>query len=181
MEEKKIIFLYGFLPIVVIAALWIFFAPPKQVGYSPEQPIKYSHKLHVGEYNIDCQYCHTGVTYGKKAGVPDLNTCRNCHIAIGSENKEIKKIQKYWDQKKSPEWIRVHNMPDHVRFAHAPHIKVLLKKGQPTKEACVQCHGNVASMEVLGQVESLNMGFCIDCHRENSSKGAKTDCSSCHY
>ena len=132
---------------------------------------------------MDCQYCHTGVTYSDKAGIPPLSTCLNCHMAIGYSNKEVQKIHDYVKKNKSPEWVRVHNMPDHVKFSHAPHIKALLKPGQPTKTSCVPCHGNVPTMKVVTQVKSLNMGFCIDCHRKEESKmkGADTDCSTCHY
>ena len=181
MEAKKVIVRYGLGPVLVIFLLWFFVAPPQQVGYSPEQPISYSHKLHAGKYNIDCQYCHTGVTRSKKAGVPSLNVCRNCHVSIGYGNKEIQKINQYWEKKKSPEWIRVHNMPDHVRFSHAPHIKALLDQGQPSKMACTYCHGDIDKMDVVAQQKSLNMGFCVNCHRENKEKGAKINCGNCHY
>ena len=181
MEEKKIILRYALGPAAVIFLLWALVAPSQNIGYAPEQPIEYSHKLHAGEYGLDCQYCHNGVTQGKKAGVPPLNVCMNCHLSIGFGNKKIKKLQRYWEEKKSPEWVRIHNMPDHVRFSHAPHIKALLKPGKPTKTACVQCHGNIDSMKVVSQVKSLNMGFCIDCHKENTSLGAKINCTECHY
>ena len=181
MEPWKVVRKYGLIPWAVVFFLWAVVAPPQQVGYAPEQPIHYSHELHAGEYGIDCQYCHSGVTYSKKAGVPSLNVCLSCHNAVGYGNKQVEKIKDYWEKKKSPEWVRIHNMPDHVRFSHAPHIKALLKPGEPTKTACVQCHGNIDQMEVVAQVESLNMGFCINCHRENEARGAQINCGNCHY
>ena len=181
MEEKKVILRYALAPVLVIFLLWALVAPSQNIGYAPEQPIEYSHELHAGEYGLDCLYCHTGVLEGKKAGVPSLNVCMNCHLSIGFGNKKIEKLQKYWEEKKSPEWVRVHNMPDHVRFSHAPHIKIFFKAGQPTKMACIPCHGDVANMKVVSQVESLNMGFCIECHEDNASLGAQTNCSACHY
>ena len=165
----------------LMVVVWLFFSPPKQVGYTPKQPIAYSHKLHAGKYNIDCQYCHSGVTYSKKAGVPSLNTCMNCHQSVGYGKPEVEKIHKYWESKTSPQWVRIHNLPDHVRFSHAPHIKALAKPGEPTKNSCATCHGSIEKMEVVSQVESLNMGWCVDCHRENADKGAKINCSTCHY
>ncbi|MCS6985121.1 MAG: cytochrome c family protein [Leptospiraceae bacterium] len=182
------------LPLFVVAFLaWVIFAPPQRVGYAPEQPIAYSHALHAGKHGMDCQYCHTGVAVNKKAGVPSLNICMNCHAygtmgySGGKLSPEIAKLKKYYEEKKSPEWIRVHNLPDHVRFAHAPHIKALLKEGAPTKEACVPCHGQVEQMVVVSQVMPLNMGFCVNCHRdyrnahEYRNRGVAVSCNFCHY
>lgn len=164
-----------------LALVWLMMgAPPQKVGYAPEQPIHYSHVIHATTYNMDCQYCHTGVETSKKAGVPSINICMNCHSLIYKKG-EAEKVQKAWKDQKSPEWIRVHNVPDHVHFSHAPHIKALSKAGEPTKESCKKCHGDVASMEVVAQQETLNMGFCIDCHREYEAEGARTNCSTCHY
>lgn len=180
------------VPVIGLAALgWLIFAPPARVGYAPEQPIPYSHKIHAGDYGMDCQYCHTGVHVSKKAGVPSLNTCMNCHqFSVQGSNKtaqeRIKKVQDYWNKKTSPEWVRIHNMPDHVRFSHAPHVKALSKPGEPTEQACVACHGNVSEMEVVEQVEPHNMGWCVNCHRDYQKEdpmvnGPFTNCSTCHY
>lgn len=206
------------IPVLLVSGLiWAMmgFPPYARVGYAPNQPVRYSHEVHAGKYNIDCQYCHTGVTTGKKAGVPSVNICMNCHQGVFGENTNAEELFKFTDAEKkaltkgearnvtfadlidnftgtyagygdappkSPEWIRIHNMPDHVKFSHGPHLKALLKPGQPSKEACMPCHGNVAGVKgEVAQVESLNMGFCINCHRENASKGARTNCTACHY
>ena len=178
---------YG-TPVVLIAfAAWLIWAPPARVGYAPEQPISYSHQLHAGEYNIDCQYCHTGVTIGKKAGVPSMNTCMNCHINVGYNKPGVKKLKKFYEEKKNLDWVRIYNMPDHVRFSHAPHLKQLMKDGKPTKEACVPCHGDVANMKVVEQVTPMNMGWCVNCHRdyrnnaEYKNHGVNINCNTCHY
>lgn len=176
------------VPIFLFLGLvWLMMgAPPRKIGFAPQQPIAYNHVTHATKYNIDCQYCHTGVEKGKKAGIPSLNICMNCHSLVfpsGAEARaEAAKVTKAWQEQKAPEWLRVHNLPDHVRFSHAPHIKALSKAGQPTKKACVRCHGDVANMPVVQQVESLNMGFCVQCHRDyHESNGAQTNCSTCHY
>ena len=174
------------IPVVLILGLtWLMMGmpPAARVGYGPEQPIHYSHKKHAGEMKIDCQYCHTTVAMGRKAGVPSLSVCMNCHNNVGLDGfPELDKLRdNFWNENKSPEWIRIHNLPDHVKFSHAPHIKALLQPGHPSKEACMPCHGNIAEMQVVSQVESLNMGFCISCHRDNKALGAKTNCSTCHY
>ena len=160
---------------------WLFHNPTARVGYAPKQPIEYSHELHANQLNIDCQYCHTGVTKGKKAGVPSLNICMNCHASVGLGKPEIKKLISHYQENKYVEWIRVHNLPDHVRFSHSAHMNFLLKEGKATKTACVACHGNVYEMKVVKQKETLNMNFCVDCHRENKHLGGKIDCSTCHY
>jgi hypothetical protein len=157
------------------------FPPNPRKGYAPEQPIHYSHKLHAGQYNLDCQYCHTGVLTGKKAAVPSLNVCFNCHEIVGDGIPEVEKLRTFWEENKVPNWVRIHNMPDHVKFSHQPHINALLKPGQPTKEACMPCHGDIATMDVVEQAKPIDMGFCINCHRENKALGARIDCSTCHY
>jgi hypothetical protein len=178
---------YGTPVVLVAMAAWIIWAPPARVGYAPEQPIAYSHAKHAGEYGIDCQYCHTGVTTGKKAGVPSMNTCMNCHVSVGYGKPGVEKLKKFYEKKQPLEWVRIHNLPDHVRFPHAPHIKQLLKEGQPTKTACTPCHGDVANMKVVEQVQSLNMGFCVNCHKdyrndaEYKNHGVNINCNTCHY
>ncbi len=133
-------------------------------GYSPDQPIKYSHKLHAGEMKIDCKYCHVGVEKGKQAGIPTVNICMNCHKAVdqataGTGKEEIQKIRDAYANNKPIEWVRIHNLPDHVYFSHAQHVKA----GQI---ACQTCHGQIQEMEVVAQNQPLSMSWCINCHRE---------------
>lgn len=152
--------------------------------YQPEQPIYYSHKVHAGVNQINCQYCHTGTYQGKQATLPSVNVCMNCHQAINEykgeplvrENgdivdgtAEIKKLYKYagftegqpWDATKAQpiEWVRIHNLPDHVYFNHAQHVNA----GQV---ACQQCHGEIQKMGEVKQFADLSMGWCVNCHRE---------------
>ena len=182
------------LPLVlVIGSIWLIFVKPSNVGYAPEQPIHYSHAKHAGEYGIKCQYCHTTVAESKKAGVPSTNICMNCHgQAVAQNSPEIKKLKALYEQGKSPKWVRIHNLPDHVRFSHAPHIKALMKDKESIVElghddlsikACAHCHGDIRKMEVVAQVKDHNMGWCINCHRERQKKGdnAMIHCSTCHY
>lgn len=144
-----------------------------QQGYAPDQPIKFSHKLHAGQYQIDCQYCHTGVEKSKNANIPSANICMNCHINVDQGPKygkeEIAKIyasigfnpedRTYSGEQKPIEWVRIHNLPDHVYFSHQQHV---VAGGLD----CENCHGKVAEMEVVEQVSLLEMGWCINCHRE---------------
>ncbi len=133
-------------------------------NYQPDQPIKYSHKLHAGEMKIDCKYCHLGVEKGKQAGIPPVNVCMNCHKAVGQTvngtgAEEIQKIRDAYEQNKPIEWVRIHNLPDHVYFNHSQHVKA-------GKIACQTCHGKIEEMEVVKQNAELSMSWCINCHRE---------------
>ncbi len=130
-------------------------------GYAPKQPIAYSHKLHAGQYKIDCNYCHTGVNKGKSANIPSANICMNCHNAIKRESPEIQKIYRAIEADQPIEWIRVHNLPDFAYFNHAQHVNV-------GGLECQQCHGEIEKMEVVEQRSSLTMGWCIDCHRQTN-------------
>ena len=153
-------------------------------GYAPVQPIHYSHKIHAGDNGIDCKYCHSAARVSKHSNIPSLNVCMNCHMAINEYNgekmftedgeevngtQEIEKLYKYagfepgkpWDASKAKpiEWVRIHNLPDHVYFNHAQHVKA----GQV---ACQTCHGEIQKMGEVKQQNDLSMGWCINCHRE---------------
>ena len=138
-------------------------------GYTPTQPIKYSHKLHAGAVEdggmaIDCKYCHVGVEKGKQAGIPTVNICMNCHKAVsetvnGTGKEEIQKIRDAYTTGKPVEWVRIHNLPDHVFFSHAQHVKA-------GGLECQTCHGDIQKMEIVSQNQPLSMSWCINCHRE---------------
>ena len=130
-------------------------------GYAPEQPIQFSHKLHAGQYEINCNYCHTGVYKGKSANIPSANICMNCHNAIKRESPEIQKIYHSLEKDEPIQWVRVHNLPDLAYFNHAQHTNV-------GGLECTNCHGEIAKMEVVQQRSSLTMGWCIDCHRKTN-------------
>jgi cytochrome c2 len=145
-----------------------------QKGYKPEQPIKFSHKLHAGDNEIACQYCHSSVEKSRHAGIPSVNICMNCHKGIqkGPQygEKEIAKIYEaagfdpskntYDPAKQNPiKWIKVHNLPDHVYFNHSQHVVV-------GKIECATCHGNLKEMTVAEQKNPLTMKWCIECHRK---------------
>lgn len=140
-----------------------------QQGYAPKQPIAFSHQLHAGQYEIECQYCHTGVELGKSANIPSANICMNCHAHIqnvGGQDgisPEIAKIYAAVDNNQPIEWVRVHNLPDLSYFNHAQHVAV-------GGVECQTCHGPIEEMEVVYQHSSLTMGWCIDCHRQTDIK-----------
>jgi cytochrome c551/c552 len=153
--------------------------------YQPEQPIFYSHKVHAGTNQISCLYCHGNSWESKHASVPSLNVCMNCHAAIneykgeklyredGTEVNGTEQIQKlysytgydpkagkYTQPGKPVEWIKIHNLPDHVFFSHAQHIRA-------GKVQCQTCHGPIQEMNEVKQFADLSMGWCINCHRNS--------------
>lgn len=137
-----------------------------QQNYQPTQPIAFSHKIHAGQYEIDCNYCHTGVNISKSANIPSVNICMNCHNAIETDKPEIQKILSAYEENRPIEWVRVHNLPDLAYFNHKQHVAV-------GGLDCATCHGPIEEMDVVYQYSELTMGWCINCHRETevSSKG----------
>lgn len=158
-----------FIVIFLVAALGFkavingLFSIGVQQGYAPKQPIAFSHKIHAGQYEIDCKYCHTGVLKGKSANIPSPNICMSCHnqIKIGTTTGEgeIAKIVKAYETNTPIEWVRVHNLPDLAYFNHAQHVNV-------GGVECQTCHGPIETMDVVRQHSLLTMGWCIDCHRK---------------
>ncbi|MGB3468582.1 MAG: c-type cytochrome [Cyclobacteriaceae bacterium] len=142
-----------------------------QQNYQPKQPIAFSHQIHAGTYEIDCQYCHTGVRKAKSANIPSANICMNCHSAIKTESAEIQKIYAaidydpetltYGENTKPIEWVRIHNLPDLAYFNHSQHVQV-------GGLECETCHGEIKEMQVVYQYSPLTMGWCINCHRETN-------------
>jgi cytochrome c2 len=154
-------------------------------GYKPEQPIKFSHKIHAGDDKIDCNYCHSSARHSKTSGIPSLNVCMNCHTYIdGSSGKtfmyngeqysmteEIQKIydhldydpatKVYGDNPTPVKWVKIHNLPDHVYFSHQQHVVA-------GKQKCQTCHGPVEEMDVVEQHAQLTMKWCIECHQETA-------------
>ncbi|MEX2363088.1 MAG: cytochrome c3 family protein [Balneolaceae bacterium] len=144
---------------VVVFGIWYFFSPEfTDVGYAPEQPVPYSHKLHVDQLGLDCQYCHTDVFESKVANIPATQTCMNCHSQIQTQSEDLALVRQSWETGEAIEWIKVHNLPDYAFFNHSAHVNVGV--------GCESCHGRVDKMEVVYQEEPLSMGWCLDCHRE---------------
>ncbi len=148
----------GGVPIYTIAIIYFGFSPgTRNIGYQPEQPVAYSHALHAGELGIDCRYCHTSVESAAQASIPPTQTCMNCHKLIRSESEKLAPVIESYETGMPIEWVRVHNLPDFAYFNHSAHVRQGV--------GCVSCHGRVDKMEVVSQVESLTMGWCLDCHR----------------
>jgi cytochrome c2 len=167
---------FKFVVVFIVAALSFkavingLYSVGVQQGYAPKQPIAFSHKIHAGQYEIECQYCHTGVTVGKSATIPSVNVCMNCHNQIKEGTlygtAELSKIQAAYDNNTPIQWVRVHNLPDLAYFNHSQHYKV-------GGIECETCHGPIQEMDVVRQHSLLTMGWCINCHRKTdvNSKG----------
>lgn len=144
------------------AALWYWGSPKNlDVGYSPEQPIAFSHALHNGDLGMDCRYCHTTVETSATASIPPTQICMNCHDpntgGIKKGSPEIKKLIAYHTDGNPVPWVRVHKVPDFAYFVHNRHVT----RGV----GCAECHGRIDKMERVQQVEPLSMSWCLDCHR----------------
>lgn len=134
----------------------------RSLDYEPSQPIKFSHQIHVTDNKTDCLYCHSISEYSPSAGIPSANVCMNCHVIVregtNSGRWEISKLVQAYENNMPIEWIRVHNLQDHVFFSHAQHVTV-------GNLECSECHGEVEYMTKVKQVNDLSMGWCLDCHR----------------
>ncbi|MFI5187823.1 MAG: c-type cytochrome [Chitinophagales bacterium] len=169
----------------------------RQQTYEPKQPVYFSHKVHSGLNQISCLYCHGNAWESRHATIPSVNVCLNCHKAIqgysdksakiydedGNEingTAEIQKLYKYagfdpsnaakWNPSmaKPIEWVKIHNLPDHVFFSHAQHVRA-------GNVQCQTCHGPITEMDEVKQFAELSMGWCVNCHRETKVNFNYTD------
>ena len=154
----KLLVIVLVLGAVVTGGIWYYFTPKyTNVGYMPEQPAPFSHAIHVEQLGMDCRYCHTHVEVAAHSNVPDTQTCMACHSQIKAQSPKLAAVRASWETGTPVEWIRIHKAPDYVYFNHAVHVN----RGV----SCVECHGRIDQQVVVGQQKSLNMSFCLDCHR----------------
>jgi hypothetical protein len=128
------------------------------VGVARQQPVPFSHAHHVGDLGFDCRYCHTAVEETAVAGIPPSKTCMNCHSQIWADSPMLEMVRTSFAEGDPIEWVRVHDLPDFAYFDHSVHVA----KGV----GCVSCHGRVDQMPLMWKVNTLHMGWCLDCHRE---------------
>src|SRR5262245_57095794 len=194
---KKFLLDYGIkvrLPIIMFVAVSVFaltyyvtYAERNGIGYQPEQPIAFSHKLHAGDTKSDCKYCPIGVEKSRVASVPAVNICMGCHTIARTDKPEIQKLTQYYNENKPSPWKRVRRVPDFVYFNHSVHVNNDIQ--------CQTCHGEVQNMDVepgdsksMAQVSNFTMGACLDCHRNAHEKvpylpnlkNGPDNCSTCH-
>lgn len=187
----------------LVGFVWYYGSPKyTDVGYAPVQPVPYSHRQHVGDYGMNCRYCHFAVERSPVAGIPPTQTCMNCHANIKPQSDLLLPVRESWSQGQPVHWVRVHKLPDFVHFYHNAHVN----KGV----GCVSCHGRIDQMVTVRQDQPLSMSWCLDCHRNPEKhlrpkeavtnmeytaaipdEGARlareynvhppTNCSACHY
>jgi hypothetical protein len=148
---------------LVLGLLWLVFMLQRSdfvttANTFREQPVQFSHQHHVGGIGIDCRYCHTSVEVAASAGIPPTKTCINCHSQIWSTSAYLEPVRASFRDETPLRWIRVHDLPDFVYFNHSIHVK----KGV----GCETCHGRVDRMPLVYQESSLQMEWCLECHRD---------------
>lgn len=173
-------------------------------GRALEQPIPFSHYLHAGKNQIECEYCHSAARKSIHGGVPEVGVCMNCHKFVRTKSKHIQKVTEYWEKGEPIPWQKVHDLPDYVNFAHKRHVRAGVD--------CTECHGQIKLQgqptyqddpdggelpllsvdKVMVRETTLQMGWCLDCHAghpsvdENYGDRAETrraelkDCWTCH-
>jgi len=143
---------------LVVGFFWYYGSPwYTDVGYRPDQPVPYSHKLHAGDLGIDCRYCHVSVERSAVSNVPPTQTCMNCHTLVLPQSEKLLPVRESFASGLPLKWVRVHQLPGYAYFDHSIH----LSRGV----GCISCHGNVAEMETVTLEKPLSMSWCLDCHR----------------
>ena len=182
--------LAGALLILTLLILTFFPLPvPRTHAAGPSQPIAFSHRIHAGQYKIDCQYCHADARRSEYAGIPSVSRCMGCHRITAADRPEIKKLSEYLAKQEPIPWIRIYKVPEYVYFAHKPHIRAGVE--------CQTCHGQIQTMDVVTATTGqslvtdllnlagfspapppLTMGWCVECH---TAKKASLECTTCHH
>jgi hypothetical protein len=191
---RPLMILLGVVIVVAAAVTGVqhLFRMGMQQGYAPAQPIAFSHKLHAGDNQVPCLYCHYGARSSRHAGIPSSSVCMNCHNILEKQTVEIERFKEAAQlDRPLVSWVKVHNLPDFVYFNHSRHVL--------SGVACQSCHGEVEKMQRIEQVMPLTMGWCLSCHREHAGVPTNTleraalrfsetpkpktglDCASCHY
>jgi len=192
-----LVFIAG-LGSVLFYVFFMAFHEGHSPGYSPRQPIKFSHLLHAAENEIDCMYCHYQQEGSNNIGIPTTELCMQCHMLVregaNAGEFELKKLIAAWDNHAGIEWVKVQHLPDHVFFNHAAHI-------DHAGLDCAECHGEVEAMHQVSAINRMSMGWCLDCHRDANvnmktvyfhnyftaydslpfTKLGGEDCSTCHH
>jgi hypothetical protein len=142
-----------------VTAAVTYYCTPKytRVGYTPSQPVAFSHRIHAGQLGLDCRYCHSFVEVSGTANVPSTQTCWNCHQHIRKGDPKLEEVAASVESGKAIDWVKVHKLPDYAYFNHSVHVN----RGV----SCVECHGRVDEMTVVRHENPLSMAWCLDCHR----------------
>ena len=166
--------LWPFLMIaILLMVVFAVFISRQIATAAPEQPITFKHQVHA-EAEVGCLFCHPNALRSGIAGIPSVARCVGCHQTIADDSPDVKLVFDYWDRNEPIPWRSVNNMPDFVFFSHQPHLGAGV--------SCETCHGNVGEMVVAKPVNSMDMGWCLDCHLDQPQENVArlTDCLACH-
>jgi len=142
----------------VMAGVWYYMTPEyARVGYTPVQPVPFSHAIHVDQIGMDCRYCHSAVEKSWYSNVPAANTCMNCHNQVLKDDPRLALVRESAATGKPIPWVQVHKVPDFVYFNHSVHVNRGI--------SCVHCHGQINKMDEVRHEKTLSMAFCLECHR----------------
>ena len=151
------------LGLFIIGFVWYYFSPwYTDVGYRPEQPVPYSHKLHVDDLGLDCRYCHNGVEKSWYSNIPAASTFMNCHSQVLKDDPRLALVRESAETGQPIPWVQIHRVPDYVYFNHSVHVNRGI--------SCVECHGQINQMDEAYHAQPLSMAFCLDCHRNPAAK-----------
>lgn len=159
------IILFGLVIFITIAG----FSFSRSGEEAPQQPIAFSHKIHAGNYQIPCLYCHANARRSTVAGVPSVQLCMGCHKITAADRPEVQKLKGYWDRQEQIPWVKIFGQPDFVAFSHVAHVRANV--------VCQTCHGPIQNMERVHRAVDLTMDQCLACHRDRQ---ASVDCMTCH-
>ncbi len=140
-------------------------------GTTPVQPIEFSHRVHAGDFEIPCMYCHIDAERSASAGVPSVSKCMGCHAVVATDSPLIREVARYYENREPIPWIKVHDLPDFVHFPHKRHVAAGVE--------CQECHGPVETMDRVTRMAPTEMGLCLTCHKENDVEHG-IDCLTCH-
>ena len=175
-KQRKWFAIPGFLTLAAAAAMLSAYAGASSTqGNSPVQPVKFPHPMHVQTLKMNCVYCHFSATKSPDPGLPAMGTCMGCHTVVGTAKPGVQALTAFYNKKEPVPWIRIHKLPEYVHFPHMRHVNAGV--------TCQTCHGNVQNMAQVSQQNTLNMGWCVNCHvgRSNPPFKARYDCATCHY
>ena len=168
---------------------YVLWPSRREAGYQPRQPIPYSHKMHAGELEINCLYCHSRADKGPHATIPPVSTCMKCHEQVQTKDKDgeltegMATLLEHWDKGEPIVWNKVHDLADFVYFDHSRHVN--------TGVECQECHGPVETFEHMRREFGLKMSWCLECHTQTPTEGdpafergestrAPIHCTACH-
>jgi hypothetical protein len=165
----QIVIYLAVLGSIATAAATYYMTPAyTRVGYAPVQPVPFSHAQHVQEVGLDCRYCHSNVEQSYHSNIPTAQTCLNCHTQIKPNSPLLQPVRDAYDVQKGVDtgkpvpWVWIHTTPDFAYFNHSIHVNRGI--------SCVECHGKVNEMDTVTHMQSLSMGFCIECHQNPAAK-----------